>query len=151
MNNGRKRLPRHYQKGFLVKISRQGELGRRLNDTFRSLIDDSGGPGRMTTGRLMMSERLTFLDEVLRQIERDMVESDDPKIRLELFGKWTQGINSLVGLVKAMGFDRILEDPIEALYSVPENSEPEEEQKSNGSTAPAQDDDDESSWFDEEE
>jgi len=148
MTRGRKKLPKHYQRGFLVQMSRQSSLGKRLNDTFASLIADSGGPGRMTTGRLMLAERMTFLDEVLRQIERDMVESDDPKIRLNLFNKWTQGINSLVGLVRAMGFDKPLDDPIDVLYRDPENPEPEE-QESNGSPKPVTDDEDD--WFSSEE
>ncbi len=69
----------------------------------------------MTVGSLMLAERLTFLDSMARTMERKIAE--DPIGQPELVGRWTQAVNSMMGLIKTLKLDRNRDNSvIDALY-----------------------------------
>ncbi len=109
-------LPKRYSRGFLTRIHNGTTLGRRLNSTFGSLVLDCGGADAMTTGKLMLVERLTFLQEFLSELEQNIAA--DPVGKPELLGRWTQGINSMMGLVRTLKLDEDKQQQVfDALYS----------------------------------
>ncbi len=82
----------------------------------------------MTRGKLLLLERLTFMQEFLSQLEQEI--ASDPVGKIELLGRWTQGVNSMSGLVKTLGLDRDKQqDFIDALYSEAEPPDTDENQQ----------------------
>lgn len=112
-------LPAKYERGFLARMDARTELAQRLQSTFVNLIDDCGGPAGMTAGKMMLVERLCFLQEFLRQIEQDI--ASDPVGKPELLGRWTQGVNAMQGIIKTLKLDADRREAwIDALYSDPD-------------------------------
>ena len=70
----------------------------------------------MSKGKLLLLERLVFMQEFLSQWEQE--SAVDPVGKIELMGRWTQGCNSMSGLVKTLGLDKDKQQGfIDALYS----------------------------------
>lgn len=109
-----KTLPDTYKGGFLATIQRGSSLGRRLNANFAALVEDCGGVDSLNRARLMLIERLTFLNEVASQVEQSIVL--DPKKQVNLLGKYTTTINAMVGVIRTLRLNEPEPDPLEDLY-----------------------------------
>ncbi len=120
------KIPKRYKAGFLAGVNRASTPGRELSEVFAAVVNDSGGVDSMSVGSLMVAERLTFLDAMLRAWERKIAE--DPMDNIELVGRWTQGCNTLAGLVKMLKLDRSRDNSvIDGLYQFDEEDEDDPE------------------------
>lgn len=97
-------MPARFVAGFIGRLDGRTDIARRLKTTLAGIVEDAGGPSRMTTARLVLAERLAYLVEFLRRMEQEIGE--DPVGKPELVGRWTQGCNAMQGLVRMLGLDR---------------------------------------------
>ncbi len=120
-------LPERFSVGFMELMDGRTLLKQRLSRTFNGLADDAGGVDNLPYGRLILCERASFLEEVLRQLELKLVE--DPAGNGELLGKWAQSCNALNGLLKTIGMPRSRaggpQDWLDSIYSEDDEDDPE--------------------------
>ena len=101
----RTELPTEYSIGFLSNMDKRTELYERLASTYASIVDDLGGYDSIATTKLALIERFVWLQEILRTLELDMMQSEDAKRTSDILSKWTQACNALQGIARAVGME----------------------------------------------
>lgn len=123
-------LPSKWEKGFLQKMDFRTDLAKRLTYAFDAVVDDCGGLDAMPYVKVALAERFAFMEEFLRQIERELVKG--PVANADLIGKWTQAVNAMSGLAKTLGLSRSkIESAIDVYYA----SEDDPDTPPNGESA----------------
>ena len=100
-----RQLPEKYHEGFLAKMDARTELWGRLTAAYEEVLTDMGDPSRLTRARKALAERLVFAQFFLQGLERQIAEVS-PKNRkqaLRLFSRWSQAVNTFVGLARSAG------------------------------------------------
>lgn len=100
-----KDLPERYRQDWLESMD--GRLGtvKVIKERLATLCDDLGGVESMSYQRRSLAKRVVWLEAMIEQHEAAMARGEDVDA-----GKWTQGINSLMGLLKTLGLDRVAAD-----------------------------------------
>jgi len=96
-----KELPDRFQPGIIRRLDGREKLTARLSATFNAVVEDAGGFDGMPFAKLCLAERFAFLQEFVQRIEMELVEN--PIEREAMLGRWTQAVNTMVGLVKVLG------------------------------------------------
>jgi hypothetical protein len=99
-----KKPPKRFEAGFLAKLDRRTEVFQLLKAAHDEIMADCGGAENLSHVQLCLAERFTFLEFVLRGLERQIAEP--PKKSEAVLSKWIQALNSLVGLAKTIGLER---------------------------------------------
>lgn len=101
-----KNLPSKYKTGFLRDFDKRTELYQYLHAAFTEVTDDLGGADTLSHARRCLAERFVFLEFALQGIEKRIAEAQTAEELMELFGRWTSGLNALTGLGRTIGLDR---------------------------------------------
>ncbi|MFZ0033392.1 MAG: hypothetical protein WAK60_00195 [Sedimentisphaerales bacterium] len=99
-----KKLPVRYEVGFLAKLDKRTEVFALLKNAFDEITNDMGGIESLSHIKVCLAERFTFLEYVLRGLERDI--ANNPKESSAILSRWIQALNSLTGLAKTIGLER---------------------------------------------
>ncbi len=94
--------------GFLSTMDGRTALVRNLRRNYETLLNDIGGAGEVSHIKASLAERFVFLESMLATLEQEIASGT-----LELdqaMGRWTQAVNSLVGLAKVLGPTRRAND-----------------------------------------
>ncbi|QDV87164.1 hypothetical protein [Planctomycetes bacterium TBK1r] len=90
--------------GFLGTMDARTRLVRALKANYEAIVSDMGGPEEVSYVRNSLAERFTFLECLLESIEQDLASG---KIdRTKGLARWTQAVNSLIGLSRVIGLNR---------------------------------------------
>jgi hypothetical protein len=102
-------LPQRWEPGFLSRVDHNLPIYRDLQDSYDEIVDDAGGEAGLTRTKKALVERFVFLEAVLRTLEHRIAEAmaDNPKKTMEDLSRWIQALNSLTGLGKAIGLERV--------------------------------------------
>ena len=97
--------PQSYRPDWLEAMD--GRLGtvKVIKDRLSMLCEDLGGVESMSYQRRSLAKRVVWLEAMIEQQEAAIARGEDVDA-----GRWTQGINSLMGLLKALGLDRVAQD-----------------------------------------
>ena len=100
-----KDVPASYRPDWLEAMD--GRLGtvKVIKERLRALCDDLGGVDAMSYQRRSLAKRVVWLEAMLEQHEAALARGEDVDA-----GRWTQAVNSLVGLLKTLGLDRVAQD-----------------------------------------
>ena len=98
-------VPAKYTKNFIQKLDGRYQLARELRANFEELTNDLGGADSLSLVRRTLAERFVWLSAILRGIEGQLAEADETKAG-ELLGRWTQAVNTAIGLGKVLGLER---------------------------------------------
>ena len=103
-----KSLPAKFQPGFLATMDQRSAVVKQLRANYATIIEDLGGADEIAHIKSAMVERFVFLESLLQTIETDLASGAID--RDAALGKWTQAVNSLIGLARALGLDRKARD-----------------------------------------
>jgi hypothetical protein len=101
----KRELPAKYEPGFLKDMDQRTGIAIRLNAAFDAIVDDCGGADSLPHTKLALVERFVFLEAILQSIEQKIAEG--AKDSGDLIGKWTAAVNSMQGLAKLIGLERV--------------------------------------------
>lgn len=106
-------IPAEFFYGWLDSLDKRTAMAKELWERFVALTNDLGGADRLSYIQRSLCEFALWLEFWLALQARALAEG-----RLDDFdaGKWTQGLNTLLGLYKTLGLKRVARD-------VPELSE----------------------------
>ena len=107
MNAKASTVPATYTPNFLDKLDQRTELCRALRERFDSIANDLGGARELSGIKTSLLERFLWLESTLAKIESDMATATDAKASAGFLGPWIQGINSLLGIAKTLGIERV--------------------------------------------
>jgi len=99
-------VPGKFQQHFLAKMDARYGLVKELKSSYEELTNDLGGLDGLSHIKRTLAERFVWLSAVLRGIESRISEGDEVQ-SAELLGRWIQGLNSLSGLAKTLGIERL--------------------------------------------
>jgi|GEM_PF-2040353 len=99
-----KKPPKRFETGFLAKLDKRTEIFQLLKTAYDEITSDCGGAENLSHVQLCLAERFTFLEFVLRGLERQIAEN--PKKSETILSRWIQALNSLTGLAKTIGLER---------------------------------------------
>jgi hypothetical protein len=99
-------VPAKFQQNFLGQLDGRYELTRELRASFEALTADLGGLDSLSHIKRTLCERFIWLSAILRGLEKKISEGDATQ-SAELLGRWIQGLNSLTGLAKTLGVERL--------------------------------------------
>ena len=114
-------LPVRYKPGFIDRMDGREKIAQALQQAFDEIVEDIGGADGQSHLKLALVERAVFLEFKLREWEKEMLTG---KLKDVEIGRWIQGVNSLNGLCKMLGFREVAKgDYLDALYSEPDPSD----------------------------
>lgn len=98
-------LPAKYEPGFLRELDQRTGIAKVLTAAYDAIVDDCGGADALPHTKLALIERFIFLESILQTIEQKIAEG--AKDSGDLIGKWTAAVNSMQGLAKLIGLERV--------------------------------------------
>lgn len=112
--------PEKFRGGFLQELDGRTAVATEMQARWDELTADLGGAEGLSYPKRAMAERFLWLEYWLRDQERALAEG-----RVEDFesAKWVQACNSLSGLAKTLGLQRVAKSgPTLASYITAEKS-----------------------------
>ena len=97
-------LPDKFRIGFLSELDKRTNVFQILKDRYATVIDDCGGEAELSHVKKSLIERFVWLEAVLQDMEIRMASGELPK---DAVSKWVQAVNSLVGLARVLGLERV--------------------------------------------
>ena len=98
-------IPSEFTAGFLGDLDNRTNLAKVLRSNYNEIIEDLGGESDVSHIKASMVERFIWLEAVLHTLERDMATGKVPMSGS--LGKWVQSVNSLTGLARVLGIERL--------------------------------------------
>jgi len=95
-------VPAKFQVGFLSTLDGRTDLAKALRTNYQSIIDDIGE--QLSHVKTALVERFVWLEAVLQTLEHEMANGQTDKA--DALGRWTQSVNSLLGLARVLGIER---------------------------------------------
>lgn len=98
-------VPDKYARGWLDGLDYRTALARQMRDRYKSLTDDMGGVDALSYAQRSLCERALWLEYWLSQQEKELAEGGELDV-----ARWTQGCNSLQGILYKLGLERKARD-----------------------------------------
>lgn len=98
-------IPSKYSADWLEKLDGRTTLARAVNDRYHHLTTDLGGIDRMSYQRRSLCKRIVYMECVIEQQEAALSRGEEVDQ-----GRLTQAVNTLIGLLKTVGLDRMAHD-----------------------------------------
>ncbi|WP_194755712.1 hypothetical protein [Aliidiomarina indica] len=98
-------IPPKYSHDWLEKLDGRTAIAKALQQRHGELVNDLGGQPALSYQRLSLTRRAIHMEAVIEQQEQALARGEDVDT-----GKLTQSINSLIGLYKTLGLDRVARD-----------------------------------------
>jgi len=97
-------LPKKYTPGFMEQLDRRSIVYRELKTAYMEILQDCGGRENLSHTKRSLAERFIFLEALLQTWEQKIASG---KADEETLGRWVQAVNSLQGLAKLLGLNRV--------------------------------------------
>lgn len=95
-------IPATYSPDWLEKLDGRTTIARAVQSRYSALTTDLGGHDALSYQRRSLCKRIVWLEAVIEQQEAALARGEDVDQ-----GRMTQAVNTLVGLLKAIGLDRV--------------------------------------------
>ena len=106
-------IPPKFTHDWLDKLDGRTAIAKALQERHGALVNDLGGTPSLSYQRLSLTRRAIHMEALIEQQEAALARGEDVDT-----GKLTQSINSLIGLYKTLGLDRVARDAsLEAIIS----------------------------------
>ena len=105
MSQKQQDIPEQSSSDWLEKLDGRTNLAKAVNDRYRALATDLGGTDRLSYQRRSLAKRAIWMEAVIEQQEAALSRGEDVDQ-----AKLTQAVNSLIGLMKTLGLDRVAAD-----------------------------------------
>ncbi|SNT38116.1 hypothetical protein [Tropicimonas sediminicola] len=106
-------MPDKFEAGYLNRLDGRTAIANDMRGRWQEITEDLGGAASLSYAQRSLVERALWLEHWLQVQERALAEG-----RVEDFdsGRWTQGCNSLVGILSRLGLERSPRDVSLANY-----------------------------------
>ncbi len=98
-------IPGKFKPGFLAEMDGRKEIVKTLRANYETIVNDLGGADDVSHVKGALVERFVWLEAILQTLEHSMANGDTTF--QETLGKWTQAVNSLNGLARILGIERL--------------------------------------------
>lgn len=98
-------LPDNYTADWLERLDGRTRLAQAVRARYAALTDDLGGHDALSFQRRSLAKRALWIEATIEQSEAAIARGEDVDL-----GALTQRINSLIGLYKTLGLDRVQHD-----------------------------------------
>lgn len=98
-------IPNAYSEDWLSQLDGRTKLAVAVRARYEALTNDLGGHANMSYQRRSLAKRALWTEAVIEQMESGLARGDDVDL-----GRLTQAVNSLQGLYKTLGLDRVAHD-----------------------------------------
>lgn len=95
-------LPDSYTHDWLERLDGRTRLAQAVRARYDALTQDLGGHASLSYQRKSLAKRALWQEAVIEQMESALSRGDDVDL-----GRMTQAVNSLQGLYKTLGLDRV--------------------------------------------
>lgn len=104
-------LPDGFSQDWLERLDKRSTFSRAVLARFDALTADLGGRENLSYQRLSLAKRAIYVEAVIEQQEARLARGEDVDL-----GKVSVLTNSLVGLLKTLGLDRVARETTLADY-----------------------------------
>jgi hypothetical protein len=94
-------IPARCSEQWIEKLDGRTQIARIIRDRLEELQTDLGGPAQLSYQEKSLTKRAIWLEAVIEQQEIALSKGEEIDQ-----GKLTQAVNSLIGLLKALGLER---------------------------------------------
>ena len=94
-------IPATWSPDWLEKLDGRTTLARVVNERVQCLATDLGGMDALSYQQRSLCKRIVWIEAVIEKQEAALARGEDVDQ-----GRMTQAVNSLVGLLKAVGLER---------------------------------------------
>lgn len=98
-------LPDDYSADWIQRLDGRTRLAQAVRQRYTELTTDLGGHGALSYQRKSLAKRALWQEAVIEQMESALARGEDVDL-----GRMTQSVNSLQGLYKTLGLDRVQRD-----------------------------------------
>ena len=98
-------IPPRYTHDWLDKLDKRTGVAKALGERHNALVSDLGGFDSLSYQRASLCRRAIHMEALIEQQEAALASGEEVDT-----GKLTQSINSLIGLYKTLGLDRVARD-----------------------------------------
>lgn len=98
-------LPNDYSHDWLERLDGRTRLAQSVRARYADLTADLGGHDALSYQRRSLVKRALWQEAVIEQMESALAAGKDVDL-----GRMTQAVNSLQGLYKTLGLDRVARD-----------------------------------------
>lgn len=95
-------IPARYQDDWIQSLDGRTALAKSVLARYQALTDDLGGLAHLSYQRRSLAKRALWIECLIEQSEAALARGEEVDL-----GRLTQAVNSLVGLLRALGLDRV--------------------------------------------
>lgn len=101
MQTKQKTAPQEYSPDWIQSLDGRCGITQEVKRRYQALTDDLGGAANLSYQQRAIVSRVLFVELSLQNQEADIAKGQEVDT-----GKYTQQVNSLVGLLKTLGLER---------------------------------------------
>ncbi|MGJ7456961.1 hypothetical protein [Halomonas sp. RA08-2] len=98
-------IPADFSADWIERLDGRTRLAQACRARYAALTDDLGGHERLSYQRRSLARRAVWLEAVIEVQEAALARGEDVDQ-----GRMTQAINSLLGVLKTLGLDRVAQE-----------------------------------------
>ncbi len=95
-------LPDSYRAGWLDKLDKRTKVARAILQRIAALTSDAGGADSLGHAKMSLIRRAAFLEAICESHELRLASGEAVDI-----GGYTQSLNTLLGLYRLLGLERV--------------------------------------------
>jgi len=95
-------LPNTYRAGWLDKLDKRTKVARAIMQRISALTSDAGGADNLSHAKMSLIRRAAFLEAICESHELQLAGGQEINV-----GAYTQSLNSLLGLYRLLGIERV--------------------------------------------
>ena len=95
-------LPDTYRAGWLDKLDKRTKVARAIMQRIGALTSDAGGADSLSHAKMSLIRRAVFLEAICESHELRLASGEAVDV-----GSYTQSLNSLLGLYRLLGIERV--------------------------------------------
>lgn len=100
-------IPADYSADWIEKLDGRTRLAQAVRNRYTQLTNDLGGHDSLSYQRRSLARRALWQEAVIEQMEAALARGEDADL-----GRLTQAVNSLQGLFRTLGLDRVATDTL---------------------------------------
>lgn len=105
-------LPDDYSADWIQRLDGRTRLAQAVRQRYAELTTDLGGHDALSYQRRSLAKRALWQEAVIEQMESALARGEDVDL-----GRMTQSVNSLQGLYKTLGLDRVAK-PVDSITDI---------------------------------
>jgi hypothetical protein len=97
--------PERFSPNWMAQLDGRTGVAQAMRERYTAFTNDLGGAASLSYAQLSLVSRALWLEYWLQQQEQSMAAGGEVDI-----GRWTQGVNSLQGILAKLGLQRQARD-----------------------------------------